>query len=1212
MKTKLTLTLWSVWLMVPSAFAQILVNKFLLDPFGIPSTEIEWSASTTDEEGNLITLGHDVISPEEVAILLVQQSPDGNINWEVHYSVEGMISKNYGIALQTDAAGNIYAIGASISDPAEQLNYVILKYDSEGTLLWDETYNHNADLHDVPTALTVASDGAVFVTGGSYDNNTGLDATTLKVNGASGTIEWVGRYDLAGLDDAAVDIELDSDEHPVIVGGSEGSPDNWRFVSVKYDKNNGNELDQNAFTTPGISQSLQPVALQKDAMDNYYLAGNVNVGSSNQTVEVMKLDAALNLLWSRTIDHSESDGIYSLQLGTNDEVTLTGYTTINDQKQLLSLRYDTEGELLWETVRRAEKANFEVTGKRSVVDHLDNVYILGEVEQENKSRLLILKIDDSGTIVWEDTHFSYAGNGYERPGSISRKEEKIYVSARYQGPDFNRYYGLRIEEWDRQAQIIFDESTGETPLYKANNLIVKFSPSALQTERINQTGLRYGAPADFLHPTALGELEGIIPTDRITMIRIFRELKTTDTLSISRLAEWVRIPEFWSTFVLVFPDGTDLGAIIEDLTTVFPTVEYSHLNYIGRMLDPIEEPNDTWFGDQLSLSPNPLYSPAYNNANINIEEAWQLETGKPHIRVGVYDSPLDYKHRDFGFQNNDPSTSVVKNGWHFNTNTNLLTIDNTSFDAHGTQVAGVFGAITNNNLDVAGIAGGCYAPDSPGDNRGVSLYSLGMMNETFLGMDLEYVVDAIVTSALDEPTFNYGYGVHLANHSWGIDTFMVMNNSTEDDFYTPGNIAILRDAIHFSTRNQVTNVASRGNGHAFNNGGSDVLLYPACYDDPWTINTGGTGLNGVYKNNESGGNWAASYGSTIDVAAPAEHLLIETLYPEDEVGAFGGTSASAAHVTGLAGLILSYANTPNNNDYENLAPEDVEFIIQKTASHGNPNLPDYDIFTGFGKIDAGAALQFIDQEHFDILHFDSEGSSSSMSINLVESDVTLELAEPYLYTTPFYEPQPVVFQTPASYKVDVYKVTVAVAHTLPDDVDILHYWERHSSSHLLKAYDSTTMQLFPHERIEITSINQNVAQLEGYIYHLKDVLSGEPLGWLPFAATTTANRPKFAYSILIEKEPVSIADLEKAEKGWVEVMPNPASDQVSLVVQSSKNEKIFIECYNSLGQIIFTKQHFLNEDISNIRVDISGLSPGSYGFKVCTSNKWYSILFAKQ
>ncbi len=122
------------------------------------------------------------------------------------------------------------------------------------------------------------------------------------------------------------------------------------------------------------------------------------------------------------------------------------------------------------------------------------------------------------------------------------------------------------------------------------------------------------------------------------LTKIF-SLTTKDTLSISRLGEKVTIPPFWAALTLNVPESVSIQKVIVQLDHLSPIIEYCHYNFPAEFSGA---PNDSLYPKQISLSG----SSAFPNAGINIEDAWEIETGKSFIKVGVHDSGIDTLHPD--------------------------------------------------------------------------------------------------------------------------------------------------------------------------------------------------------------------------------------------------------------------------------------------------------------------------------------------------------------------------------------------------------------------------------------------------------------------------------------------------------------------------------------------------------------------------------------
>lgn len=83
------------------------------------------------------------------------------------------------IAMAVDNQGDIYVTGYTAVDVFNN-DYWTLKYSPAGTRLWERTYNGTGNGDDRAAAITVDSQGNVYVTGYATSSNQGFDYLTIK------------------------------------------------------------------------------------------------------------------------------------------------------------------------------------------------------------------------------------------------------------------------------------------------------------------------------------------------------------------------------------------------------------------------------------------------------------------------------------------------------------------------------------------------------------------------------------------------------------------------------------------------------------------------------------------------------------------------------------------------------------------------------------------------------------------------------------------------------------------------------------------------------------------------------------------------------------------------------------------------------------------------------------------------------------------------
>ena len=138
-----------------------------------------------------------------------------------------------------------------------------------------------------------------------------------------------------------------------------------------------------------------------------------------------------------------------------------------------------------------------------------------------------------------------------------------------------------------------------------------------------------------------------------------------------------------------------------------PNVAHAAPNYIRK---PSSVPNDVSFVQQWGLNNTGDYAGGTADSDIDAPEAWNISPGSIEISrraiVAVIDSGIDYNHPDLvgniwtGEANctneiDDDENGYVDDcrGWDFFGNNNQPMDD----QGHGTHVAGIIGAVGNNN-----------------------------------------------------------------------------------------------------------------------------------------------------------------------------------------------------------------------------------------------------------------------------------------------------------------------------------------------------------------------------------------------------------------------------------------------------------------------------------------------------------------------------------
>jgi subtilisin family serine protease len=359
----------------------------------------------------------------------------------------------------------------------------------------------------------------------------------------------------------------------------------------------------------------------------------------------------------------------------------------------------------------------------------------------------------------------------------------------------------------------------------------------------------------------------------------------------------------------------------------------------------IEKVWESAIGKYSSVPSDPLYnSNQWALQKIKADQAWSIKSGNPSIIVGVIDSGVDLGDPivpDIA----DPHPDLVGNLWNVNSMYGYDVIypylypkDERTNGGHGTPVAGIIGATTNNGIGVAGLAGGGFRGES-----GVKLMTVKISSgqveplEPDAAAGIEWAVD---------------HGAKVLNMSFGFP--QRVTDDGEAITYDPP-MAALQAAITYAYSNGVTMVAAIGNEHRDESYTPGMPRWTRTLPAAYTANV--ISVAALNSNDVKGG--YSNYANWCTISAPGGEAGIDigiwTTAPRYQISSGyqgkAATSYAVPLVTGLAALILSYNPA--------VSPATVKNIITQTADDISAQNPGLLGKLGAGRINAATALQYL-------------------------------------------------------------------------------------------------------------------------------------------------------------------------------------------------------------------------------------------------------------
>ena len=338
-------------------------------------------------------------------------------------------------------------------------------------------------------------------------------------------------------------------------------------------------------------------------------------------------------------------------------------------------------------------------------------------------------------------------------------------------------------------------------------------------------------------------------------------------------------------YVVVFSSPNDPSTLANELSNL-PEVQYAEPWFISRMAEQSSLPND------------PLYALQWNLAKIRADSAWNTTAGDSTTVIAIVDSGIEWSHPDLaaniwvnfgetGFDSEgkdkssngkDDDNDGYIDDWHgwdlvgekyegFVPSTGKGDNDPSPKgynNDHGTHVAGIAAAATNNTIGVASLAHKCKI----------------MPVKCSADNDIRNGGNAYLIAGYQGIVYAASMGAQIINCSWG----------------GYGGSQAEQDMVDFATQRGSLIVAAAGNDNA------DAFFTPASYRG--VLSVASTNSNDVRSS-------FSNYGDNVDVCAPGEDIY-STLYPHTYNSStvfnrlpWSGTSMASPLAASLAALVKS-------------------------------------------------------------------------------------------------------------------------------------------------------------------------------------------------------------------------------------------------------------------------------------------------------------------
>lgn len=317
--------------------------------------------------------------------------------------------------LEIDSQDNIIFV-ASQPFPTNNES-VIMKYNSNGVLLWEKTWSYWNETWSTLYVedLVLDSFDNIYLTGFLQETENDLDKQIfVRKYNSEGILQWhieIGDEDNENVDSIRIDQSGD-----VVLSGDVwiDHTDDVYLMILKLDSHTGNQIWSKLWA---MDQYTYGTAMELDYNDNIYILCNFELASG---ANLVKFDQNGNFLWNTSV-FGVGERMHDIGIDNEDNLyVLADTTNFSDGRYLCRLiKYDNTGSMLW--------VNFPVMrGDTIHVDYNNNIYIPGKDYS-------VMKWDRFGNNIWNLTQ---SGNFYYEFSSDIATDSSGYLYYVGKGMDF--------------------------------------------------------------------------------------------------------------------------------------------------------------------------------------------------------------------------------------------------------------------------------------------------------------------------------------------------------------------------------------------------------------------------------------------------------------------------------------------------------------------------------------------------------------------------------------------------------------------------------------------------------------------------------------------------------------------------------------------------------------------------------------------------------
>ena len=498
MKKYITMTIFLVLFITSEVLAQTPGDTLWTRTFGGSALDQGWSLQQTSDGGSIITGVTESYGAGLEDILLIKTSAEGDTQWIKTFGGE---QDDGGFSVQQTTDGGYIVAGYTSSSGAGSVDALLVKVDSLGNQVWQETFGSWGS--DGARSVQQTSDEGFIITGWTWSYGTVMGDLWLVMIDSQGNEEWNTSFGGTGYD-RGFSVQQTTDGGYVATGWTDsygaGNDDVW-LVKADFQ---GNEEWNKTFGGSGRDQGQ---SVQQTTDGGYIITGYTrSYGAGDDDVWLIKTDSLGIEDWKMTYGGVYSDVGYSVQQTNDDGYIIAGHTLsfgagVHD---VFLIKADALGDTLW--TRAFGGSNIDIGNSVQQTD--DGGYILAGYTRSygaGNYDVWLLKIEGEGVQLNPPQNLFVTDVGYstwDPPASRDLLGYNIYLDSVFVYFTTDLYYQYtdltNNQTYLAGVSALHDDGESQTIEYEFTYL-----ETSVENEILHSTILINNYPNPFNHITTI-------------------------------------------------------------------------------------------------------------------------------------------------------------------------------------------------------------------------------------------------------------------------------------------------------------------------------------------------------------------------------------------------------------------------------------------------------------------------------------------------------------------------------------------------------------------------------------------------------------------------------------------------------------------------------------------------------------------------------------